>query len=114
VSKLARALIVCGLAAIAASPAHAVRIADPIGAFTDSQGNAGYIELGEDGLVFRACNENHDTPAGDDVTGYVWVNPGGENTTPSYGNTTVGAGDDDGDGAEDGDDSNGTEGDDCP
>jgi hypothetical protein len=97
--------------------ASALRVDDPVGAFTDSQGNAGYVEVASDdgsGALFRGCNENEATPGGDDATGYIWVNPSGEDTTPTYGNNVIGAGDDDGEGVDDGDDTNGTEGDDCP
>ena len=100
-----------------AAPAYAVRVQDPAGAFTDSQGNAGYVEVASDdgsGALVRLCNENEATPLGDNGTGYIWVNPSGEDTTPSYGNEFVGAGDADGAGVDDGNDANGTEGDDCP
>lgn len=102
-----------GILAIA-GPAHALRVADPVGGFTDSQGNAGYVEVAaDDGAVFRGCNENEATPGGDETTGYMWVNPNGEATTPSYGNENIGAGDADGEGVDDGDPDNGTEGHDC-
>jgi hypothetical protein len=100
--------------ALTASSAFAVRVDDPVGAFTDSQGNAGYVEVDETSPALRACNENEATPGGDDTTGYVWVSPNGEPTTPTYGNANIGAGDADGEGVDDGDDENGTEGDDCP
>lgn len=78
-------------------PAFAEKVADPVGAFTDSEGNQGYVEVAaEDGALLRACNENENTPAGDDLTGYIWVNPNGEDTPPTYGNANVGAGDEDG------------------
>jgi len=118
-----RRLIVTGLVAgiagaglLSAPAALAVRVADPTptGAFTDGQGNAGYVEADESNPAVRACNENEATPAGDDLTGYVWVNPNGEGTDATYGNANVGAGDADGEGVDDGDDTNGTEGDDCP
>jgi hypothetical protein len=105
---------VVGLSGIAASPAMALRVDDPVGAFTDAQGNAGYVEIDETNPAVRGCNENEATPAGDQATGYMWVNPSGEPTTPTYGNATIGAGDADGEGVDDGDDTNGTEGDDCP
>ena len=100
--------------AVAAVPANATRIDDPVGVFTDMQGNAGYIEVDESDPAIRLCNENENTPLGDDATGYAWVNPNGEDTMPTYGNATVGAGDADGEGTDDGNDTNGTEGDDCP
>lgn len=106
------ALVVLGAISVAV-PAAAERVDDPVGTFTDGQGNAGYVEVDEAGAV-RACNENEQTPAGDDLTGYIWVNPSGEGTEPSYGNSQIGAGDADGEGVDDGDDTNGTEGDDCP
>jgi hypothetical protein len=85
------------LAALGAGIASAdpVRVDDPVGVFTDSSGNAGYVEVDDAGAV-RACNENEATPLGDDFTGYIWVNPSGEDTTPTYGNNQVGAGDEDG------------------
>jgi len=115
-----RLLIIAAAAAAASSfaaPAFAVKVADPTpnGAFTDGQGNVGYVDVAPgDGAVVRGCNENEATPAADQATGYIWVNPGGEATTPTYGNATIGAGDADGEGVDDGDDLNGTEGDDCP
>ncbi|HVE92107.1 MAG TPA: hypothetical protein VNE62_07390 [Actinomycetota bacterium] len=95
-----------------ASPASAVRVNDPTptGAFSDS-GNAGYVEVDENGAL-RVCNENPNTPAGDSGTGYGWVNPNGEGTRPTYGNSTIGAGDSDG--SDDGDPANGNEANDCP
>ena len=108
------ALCAISVMAVAASPASAVRVDDPVGAFTDSQGNAGYVEADETSPALRACNENEATPGGDQTTGYIWVNPSGEDTTPTYGNNVIGAGDEDGEGVDDGDDTNGTEGDDCP
>jgi len=112
--KLTLFLAVTGLAALAAAPASALRINDPVGAFTDAQGNPGYVEVDESAAAVRLCNENEATPAGDQGSGYVWVNPNGEPTTPTYGNEIIGAGDADGEGVDDGDDTNGTEGDDCP
>jgi hypothetical protein len=112
--KLTLFFTIAAVGAFAAVPASAVRVDDPTGAFTDGQGNAGYVEVDEGGPAVRACNENEATPGGDDLTGYVWVNPNGEPTTPSYGNEFIGAGDADGEGVDDGDDTNGTEGDDCP
>jgi hypothetical protein len=108
------AAAVMALAATSASAASIVKVADPTpnGAFTDAQGNQGYVEVLDDGV--RACNENEATPAGDQVTGYAWVSAGGESTPPTYGNENIGAGDADGEGVDDGDDTNGTEGDDCP
>ena len=83
----------------AVAPAMAVKVADPTPnqQFSDTHGNQGYVEVAaEDGALLRACNENENTPAGDDLTGYIWVNPNGEDTPPTYGNDTVGAGDADG------------------
>ena len=97
-----RLVLPCAVGALmlaAAAPAGAIKVIDPTPnqAFSDSTGNQGYVEVAaEDGAVLRACNENEATPAGDDLTGYIWVNPGGEDTTPTYGNTTIGAGDEDG------------------
>lgn len=82
---------------IPATSVSAERIDDPVGVFSDGS-NSGYAEANTDGSV-RACNENPDQPAGDQLTGYIWVNPNGEGTTPSYGNANVGAGDADGEGA---------------
>jgi hypothetical protein len=48
------------------------------------------------GALLRLCNENEATPAGDDLTGYIWVNPSGEDTPATYGNEVIGAGDEDG------------------
>jgi hypothetical protein len=112
--KLSVLIAVAAVSAVAATPANAVRVADPVGVFTDTQGNAGYVEVDEANPAVRLCNENEATPGGDDTTGYVWVNPSGEDTSPTYGNANVGAGDEDGEGVDDGDDTNGTEGDDCP
>lgn len=88
-------------------PAFAVTVEDPtpIGAFSDGSGNKGYVQADEAGAL-RACNENDETPAGDQATGYIWVNPAGEPTTPTYGTAQVGAGDADGEGA--------AKGNDCP
>lgn len=110
-------LAAAGVSAVVATPAHAIKVIDPTpnAAFTDSEGNQGYVEvLADDGAILRACNENDDTPAGDDLSGYVWVNPEGESTAPTYGNENIGAGDSDGEdgGApNDGDDDTN---DDCP
>lgn len=97
-----RTLIVCVAclsAFIIAAGADALKVADPTPSqsFSDTTGNQGYVEVAaEDGAVLRGCNENEATPAGDDFTGYVWVNPGGESTPATYGNETIGAGDADG------------------
>jgi hypothetical protein len=101
---------------VVAAPASALKIADPTPtkSFSDKLGNTGYVSVAEGGAVLRACNENPDTPAGDQATGYVYVNPNGENVTPTYGNTTIGAGDADGEGVDDGNPTNGTEETDCP
>lgn len=114
VRKSILALSAASVMALSASSVSAVQVDDPVGVFTDSQGNAGYVQVDEGGPAVRACNENEATPAGDNATGYIWVNPGGESTTPTYGNANIGAGDADGEGVDDGDDTNGTEGDDCP
>lgn len=112
-------ILTAGLASLAtlafAVPALAdgIRVNDPAGVFTDEQGNAGFVEVTDEPAA-RACNENEATPAGDNLSGYVWINPGGESTTPTYGNANAGAGDADGEGVDDGNDENGTEGDDCP
>jgi hypothetical protein len=100
------------------APAHALKIADPTpnAAFTDAEGNQGYIEVASDdgsGALLRACNENDATPAGDDATGYIWVNPSGESTPATYGNATIGAGDRDGEDATPPRDSDGDTNDDC-
>jgi hypothetical protein len=58
----------------------------------------GYAEIDDNPPAVRVCNENAATPLGDDGTGYLWINPSEEDTTPTYGNTHVGFGDDDGDG----------------
>jgi hypothetical protein len=84
-----------------AAPATALKVADPTpnAAFSDSEGNQGYIEVAADdgsGALVRGCNENEATPAGDDATGYIWVNPSGEDTPATSGNATIGAGDEDG------------------
>lgn len=92
------------IASVGTSFGDPVRVDDPtMGQFSDGS-NAGYVEVDDAGAV-RACNENPNTPAGDGLTGYVWVNPSGEDTTPTYGNQMVGAGDEDGEGAN---------GNDCP
>ena len=105
------ALVAAGLGM--GAPAFAERVADPTpnGAFSDGNGNAGYVEVDPNGAI-RACNENENTPAGDDLTGYIWINANGEGTTPTYGNSNIGAGD--ADGEDDGDATNGNEGNDCP
>lgn len=80
------------------------RVDDPTGvAFSDGT-NLGYVEADTEGGAVRACNENGATPGGDSVSGYIWVNPSGESTEPSYGTGVVGAGDADGEGADAGDD----------
>jgi hypothetical protein len=113
-------LVLAGLAALAfAVPAGAVRVDDPTGEFSDAN-NAGYVEVAaEDGALLRACNENRETPGGDSLTGYIWVNPNGEDTVPTYppGGTpgnVIGAADADGEGEDDGNPDNGTEEHDCP
>lgn len=108
------ALGVIGLAA----PAGAVKVMDPTPnqAFSDTHGNQGYIEVASDdgsGAILRLCNENENTPAGDDLSGYVWVNPNGESTQPTYGNEVVGAGDADGRDDGDPDDGDSDTNDDC-
>lgn len=105
------ALVAAGLGVVAPAFAETVRVDDPAGVFTDEFGNKGYVEADSNGAV-RACNENENTPAGDSLTGYIWVNKNGEPTTPSYGNANIGAGD--ADGVDDGDPANGTEDNDCP
>lgn len=111
------AAVATATALIAVPSAHAViRVADPTPTktFTDGQGNAGYVEVDEAGAI-RVCNENEAaTPAGDQLSGYAWVSVPGESTTPTYGGANLGAGDADGEGVDDGNDENGTEGDDCP
>ncbi|MEY2425042.1 MAG: hypothetical protein QOI61_614 [Actinomycetota bacterium] len=96
-------LVICcaafGALLVMAAPASALKVADPTpnAAFSDAEGNQGYVDVApDDAAVLRACNENDATPAGDKATGYIWVNPNGEATTPTYGNATVGAGDADG------------------
>ena len=84
-----------------AAPATALKVPDPTpnAAFSDAEGNQGYIEVAAEdgsGALVRGCNENDATPAGDDATGYIWVNPSGEGTPATYGNANVGAGDADG------------------
>lgn len=89
-------LVAAGLGILA--PAFAdTTVSDPTpnGAFSDGNGHQGYVSAGTENGV-RACNENGSTPAGDSATGYIWVNPNGESTTPTYGNSNVGAGDADG------------------
>lgn len=105
---------VAGIAALAvAVPAGAVTVFDPTptGAFSDST-YRGYVQVDTDGQAIRACNENPNTPAGDSLTGYVWINPAGESTPYTYGSPQVGAGDYDGE--TDTDPTNGDEGHDCP
>ena len=75
----------------------------PTGTFSDGE-NAGYVEVLDDGV--RACNENPNTPAGDNLTGYAWVSSSGESTPPTYGNENIGAGDADGEGSVDEDTNN--------
>ncbi len=95
---------ICALMLAAAAPAVALKVADPtpnqvFSDTSDNGGNQGYVEVASDdgsGNLVRACNENEATPAGDDLTGYIWVNPSGEDTTATYGNETIGAGDEDG------------------
>lgn len=103
---------VAGIAALAvAVPAGAITVYDPTpnGQFSDGT-NQGYVQVDTDGRAIRACNENPNTPGGDSLTGYIWINAGGnEATTPTYGNSTIGAGDADG---EDGSPTN--TGHDCP
>jgi hypothetical protein len=97
--RLAICCAAAGALLAMAGPASALKVADPTpnAAFTDAEGNQGYVEVAaDDGAVLRGCNENDATPAGDDATGYVWVNPNGEATPPTYGNANVGAGDADG------------------
>lgn len=80
-----------------AHPAAAVKVDDPTGRLTDREGNAGYVEVAsEDGALLRVCNENEQTAAGDDGSGYAWVNPNGERTMPMYGTSVAGYGDADG------------------
>jgi hypothetical protein len=100
--RLAVCCVAVGALLATAGPAAAVKVADPTpnAAFSDAEGNQGYVDVApDDGAVLRACNENDGTPAGDQVTGYIWVNPNGEATTPTYGNATIGAGDADGEDA---------------
>lgn len=106
--------VAAALAAIAvAAPAGAVKVADPTPTQSFSDGtNQGYVEVDTDGRAIRACNENPGTPAGDSLTGYIWLSANGESTTPTYGNKNVGAGD--ADGETDTDPTNGNEGNDCP
>lgn len=103
--------VMAAVAVAVPAAADTVRVDDPTGVFTDEFGNAGYVEADTHGAA-RVCNENENTPAGDSLTGYIWVNADGESTTPSYGNANVGAGD--ADGADDGNAENGTEDNDCP
>jgi hypothetical protein len=94
--------------------AQEVKVADPSpnGVFSDGSGNKGYVEADSDEQAIRACNENPGTPAGDQLTGYIYVNAKGENVQPTYGNKNIGAGDHDGEG--DGNPANGDESHDCP
>jgi hypothetical protein len=108
--------------AVAAAPASALKVPDPTPtkSFSDTKGNTGYVSVAEGGAEVRACNENEATPAGDSATGYIYVNSAGEDTSgntggkPTYGNSTIGASDYDGEGADDGNAENGTEEHDCP
>lgn len=127
--KVTLALAAAAILAVSAASASAqtvLRVPDPTptATFTDGFGNAGYVEVRDDGV--RACNENPDaTPAGDSLTGYAWIDAGGDgnagntdddadNDGITYGNGTIGAGDYDGEGTDDGDPLNGTEENDCP
>src|SRR3954467_10367456 len=94
--------------------AQDVKVADPTpnGQFSDSSANKGYVEVNTDQQAIRACNENPNTPAGDQLTGYVYANAKGENVKPTYGNKNIGAGD--ADGETDGNPANGDESHDCP
>lgn len=96
------------LAGVATSFGDPVRVDDPTGGSFSDGTNAGYVEVDTNGAV-RACNENPSTPAGDSLTGYVWVNANGnEDTPPTYSvpgtGGYAGAGDDDGDGQDKGND----------
>jgi hypothetical protein len=74
-----------------AGVAHAdriVRVNDPTGEFTSSDGNKGFVELNTDGA--KACNYNEKlpNPAGDGpFVGFIWVGPGNAATVvdPSEG-----------------------------
>lgn len=117
--KLTVVIAAIGAAFVLAAPASAVKVADPTpnGAFSDQEGNQGYVEVLSDdgsGALVRLCNENGATPAGDDASGYVWVNPSGESTPPTYGNSTIGAGDADGEDNGAPRDNDGDTNDDCP
>jgi hypothetical protein len=108
-------LIVLGVA----PTVSAVKVYDPTPnqAFSDSTGNQGYLEVLADdgsGAVVRACNENESTPMGDDATGYIWVNPSGEDTPATYGNEVIGAGDRDGEDGQPPRDIDEDTNDDCP
>lgn len=109
---LIAAMVAAGLAVTV--PVHADRVYDPTPTrtFSDNHGNSGYVSVDENGV--KACNENEETPAGDDVTGYAWVNPNGEANRPENGkgNEFVGSGDRDGN--SDNDPTNGDENNDCP
>ena len=115
-------LLLCGVVVagtfVICAPADAVRVYDPTPnqAFSDGE-NQGYVEVASDdgsGALLRLCNENPNTPAGDRLTGYIWVNPSGEDTDPSYGNEVVGAGDEDGEDGTPPTDGDSDTSDDCP
>lgn len=115
-------LLAVGVVAVAAlyvaGPASALKVADPTPnqAFSDGE-NQGYVEVASDdgsGALVRLCNENPNTPAGDDLTGYIWVNPSGEDTPATYGNNVIGAGDEDGEDGSPPLDGDGDTNDDCP
>lgn len=107
-------LSVIAIFALTATSAFAagVRVNDPTGNFTDSNGNKGYVQVSDDGA--QACNENKaGTPAGDSLTGYAYISASGNTPgNPTYGNDNVGAGD--ADGETDTDPTNGDEDSDCP
>jgi hypothetical protein len=110
-------LVAVGVLGVAA-PAQAIKVADPTpnAMFSDGE-NQGYVEVASDdgsGNLVRACNENGATPAGDDATGYLWVNPSGEDTPATYGNDVIGAGDEDGEDGSTPTDGDGDTNDDCP
>ena len=113
--SLVRALAGVVVALALATPAGAIKILDPTpnGAFSDTEGNQGYVEVASDdgsGAVLRVCNErpqkvlgHHDDErgptagaVGDGGSGYVWVNPSREHTRAQWGNEVVGFGDADG------------------
>jgi hypothetical protein len=98
--KLGLCVLAAMVVSFAVLPASAIKVADPTPnqMFSDGE-NQGYIEVASDdgsGALLRLCNENGDTPLGDDATGYIWVNPSGEDTPATYGNDVIGAGDEDG------------------